>query len=60
MPYNENHTISFKADMFNVFNMNRFDVQSLNISLDTPDSFGDYTRLLTLPRIMQFGLEYSF
>ena len=60
MPYNENHTLGFKADMFNVFNMNRFDVQSLSLSINTPDSFGDYTRLLTLPRIMQFGLEYSF
>jgi len=60
MPYNENHTLRFTADMFNVFNMNRFDVQSLQLSLDTPSSFGDYTRLLTLPRVMQFGLEYAF
>lgn len=60
MPYNENHTLHLTADMFNVFNMNRFDVQSLQLSINTPSAFGDYTRLLTLPRIMQFGLTYSF
>lgn len=60
MPFNENHTLRFTADMFNVFNMNRFDVQSLNLSINTPAAFGDYQRLLTLPRIMQFGLAYSF
>ncbi|MGC1106602.1 MAG: carboxypeptidase regulatory-like domain-containing protein [Candidatus Acidiferrales bacterium] len=60
MPYNENHRLRLSADMFNVFNTKRFDVQSLSLELDTESSFGDYQRLLTLPRIMQFGLEYDF
>lgn len=64
MPYNERHTLQLKADMFNVFNMNRFDVQSLsqsgNLQTGVFGTFGDYSRLLTLPRIMQFGLEYDF
>ena len=60
MPYNESHSLLLKADVFNVFNMNRFDVQSLDLSIDNPSDFGDYTRLLTLPRTMQFGLEYHF
>jgi hypothetical protein len=60
MPYNENHSLLLTADVFNVFNMNRFDVQSLNLAIDNPADFGDYTRLLTLPRTMQFGLEYHF
>jgi hypothetical protein len=62
MPYDENHTLHLTADMFNVFNMNRFDVQSLTptTGISTPETFGDYTRLLTLPRTMQFGLEYAF
>jgi hypothetical protein len=60
MPYNESHSLKFTADMFNVFNMNRFDVQSLDLAIDTPEQFGDYTRLLTLPRVMQFGLQYNF
>ena len=62
MPYNENHSVRLSADVFNVFNMNRFDVQSLTptTGISTPETFGDYTRLLTLPRTMQFGLEYHF
>ena len=60
MPYNESHALKFTADMFNVFNTKRFDVQSLQLAIDTPAAFGDYTRLLTLPRIMQFGLQYTF
>jgi hypothetical protein len=60
MPYNESHSLKFTADMFNVFNTNRFDAQSAGIAIDDPETFGDYTRLLTLPRIMQFGLTYAF
>jgi hypothetical protein len=60
MPYNDNHSLRLAADMFNVFNQKRFDVQSLQLGLDHFGSFGDYQRLLTLPRIMQFGLTYSF
>ena len=60
MPYNENHELRLSADMFNVFNTKRFDVQSLSLALDTFGSFGDYQRLLTQPRIMQFGLQYTF
>lgn len=60
MPYNESHKLRLSADMFNSFNMNRYDVQSLQLGLDHQGSFGTYGRLLTLPRIMQFGLEYTF
>lgn len=60
MPFNENHQLRLSADMFNVFNTKRFDVQSLQLGLDHQASFGTYQRLLTQPRIMQFGLEYAF
>ncbi len=60
MPFNESHSLKFTADMFNVFNQNRFDVQSLSLAIDEQDTFGDYSRLLTLPRVMQFGLQYNF
>ncbi|MFZ0638317.1 MAG: carboxypeptidase regulatory-like domain-containing protein [Candidatus Acidiferrales bacterium] len=60
MPYNENHSLRLSADVFNVFNQNRFDVESLSLAIQTPSTFGDYSRLLTLPRIMQFGLAYQF
>jgi hypothetical protein len=66
MPYNENHSLRLSADVFNVFNTKRFDVQSLSqgnsatLAISNPATFGDYTRLATQPRIMQFGLEYTF
>lgn len=60
MPFNESHSLRLTADMINVFNTKRFDVQSLSLALDDTSTWGDYTRLLTQPRLMQFGLVYSF
>lgn len=60
MPYNEHHSLQLTADMFNVMNTKRFNVQNAHFSLDNFSKFGDYTHLLTNPRIMQFGLQYSF
>lgn len=60
MPFNENHTLRLTVDMFNIFNTKRFDVQNASIALDTFETFGDYTHLLTNPRITQVGLHYSF
>ncbi len=61
MPYNEKHTVQFRWDVFNVANLKRFDVASVNNELDLGASvFGQYTRLLTNPRIMQFALRYDF
>ncbi|HEU5412002.1 MAG TPA: carboxypeptidase regulatory-like domain-containing protein [Candidatus Acidoferrales bacterium] len=60
MPFNEQHTLRLTVDMFNVFNTKRFNVQNASFSLDTFETFGDYTHLLTNPRIMQVGLRYAF
>ena len=60
MPYNDNHSLRLTVDMFNVFNTKRFDVQNASLALDTFETFGDYTHLLTNPRITQVGLHYSF
>ena len=60
MPFNENHSLRLTVDMFNVFNVKRFNVQNASFSLDTQETFGDYTHLLTNPRIMQVGLRYAF
>jgi hypothetical protein len=61
MPYNENHTLQFRWDVFNVPNLKRFDVQSVTNELDLGAlNFGTYTRLLTNPRVMQFALRYQF
>ena len=61
MPYNENHTLQFRWDVFNVPNLKRFDVVSVTNELDLgAANFGNYTRLLTNARVMQFALRYQF
>jgi len=60
MPYRESHTLSFRWEVFNVFNVNRFDVASITNSIDQGEAFGNYSGLLTSPRVMQFSLRYEF
>jgi hypothetical protein len=58
---NERHSLQLRWEVFNVTNSVRFDVQSLQGSLDSSgSSFGQYTRLSTNPRVMQFALRYEF
>jgi len=56
----EGHSLQFRWDVFNALNLTRFDVQSLSLSLTSSSSFGNYTGLLTNPRVMQFALRYEF
>ena len=66
MPWNENHSLQFRWEVFNVTNSVRFDVQSANAyeggSLANGNSanFGNFSGTLTNPRIMQFALRYEF
>ena len=65
MPYNEQHSLQFRWEVFNVPNLTRFNAQGVGSSLLTsltqnPNSFGVYTSLLTQPRVMQFALRYEF
>ncbi|MBV9482738.1 MAG: hypothetical protein JO249_18620, partial [Acidobacteria bacterium] len=64
MPYNEKHSVQFRWEVFNIANTARFDVQSALLSdslgLGSGSSFGNYSRLLSNPRIMQFALRYEF
>lgn len=60
MPYNENHSLQFRWEVFNITNSVRFDVQSLSLSLTNESSFGNYTGELSVPRVMQFALRYEF
>jgi hypothetical protein len=62
MPWgNEHQSLQFRWEVFNVTNSVRFDAQSINSSIDTfGSSFGQYTRLATNPRVMQFALRYEF
>ena len=58
MPYNEHHSMQFRWEVFNVFNIVRFGTPSLGFT--NPGSFGKYTSQRTTPRQMQFGLRYEF
>jgi hypothetical protein len=60
MPWKESHSLQFRWEVFNVLNLTRFDVQSVNLSLTNASSFGQYSSLLTNPRTMQFALRYEF
>jgi len=60
MPFNENHSLQFRWEVFNVTNSVRFDVQSINTSIQNSSTFGDYTQELSVPRVMQFALRYEF
>jgi hypothetical protein len=59
MPWKESHRLRLRWEVFNVLNLHRFDVQSVDTNLDS-GSFGLYTGLLTNPRVMQFALRYEF
>jgi hypothetical protein len=64
MPWKESHSLQFRWETFNLTNSVRFDVQSSLLSsaltLGSSGSFGNYSGLLTNPRIMQFALRYEF
>jgi hypothetical protein len=64
MPWSEKQSLQFRWEVFNVTNSVRFDVQSSLLSsaltLGSGSSFGNYSGLLTNPRIMQFALRYEF
>jgi len=58
----ESQEIRFSWEVFNVTNSVRFDAAQAvaNESLVSIGTFGKYLRTLTDPRVMQFGLRYSF
>ena len=61
MPWAEGQSLQFRWEVFNVFNAVRFDPLSINAVMDYSGStFGQYTRLSTNPRVMQFALRYEF
>jgi hypothetical protein len=65
----EGHSLQFRWEVFNVPNLHRFNVLSglgtqacacIASLQQVPQSFGNYTGLLTQPRVMQFALRYEF
>lgn len=60
MPWADGQSLQFRWEVFNITNSVRFNVASGSLFLDTQSTFGDYTGLLTNPRVMQFALRYEF
>jgi len=56
----ESQALRFTWDVFNVTNSVRFDVGTINQFLLYGTTLGDFSETLTKPRVMQFGLRYSF
>ena len=56
----ESPGLRFSWDLFNVTNAVRFDVGTLNQYLLYGTTLRDFTGTLTKPRVMQFGVCYSF
>jgi hypothetical protein len=69
----EGHSLQFRWEVFNVFNQHRFNALSglgtqacgciaslQQVALSSGNTFGNYTGLLTQPRVMQFALRYEF
>jgi hypothetical protein len=60
MPWSEKQSLQLRWEVFNVTNSTRFDVQSVAPELDISSTFGNYTGLLTNPRVMQIALRFEF
>jgi hypothetical protein len=61
MPWSEGQSLQLRWEVFNVTNSVRFDAQSSSSIVDYSGStFGNYSRLSTNPRVMQFALRYEF
>jgi len=56
----ENHQVRFAWEAFNVFNSVRFDALTASTAIDLSSTFGALNKTLTIPRVMQFSLRYSF
>lgn len=58
--FKESQSLQFRWEVFNVPNFVRFNVQTASLTIDQTSNFGNYTGLLTAPRVMQFALRYEF
>jgi len=59
MPWKESQNLLLRWEVFNVPNLKRFDVQTITTDISS-STFGNYSGLLTNPRVMQFALRYEF
>ncbi len=57
----EGHSLQFRAEAFNLTNSVRFNADAWEtLSYTFTGSFGNYSRVLIPPRVLQFGLRYEF
>jgi hypothetical protein len=56
----EAHKLAVRLEIFNLTNTPYFDTASLNLSLEDPATFGQYSAMLGGPRRMQVSLRYDF
>jgi hypothetical protein len=57
--YAKSHFMKLRWEAFNVKNLTRFDFPSLTSGVDRGPAFGNFSGLLTQPRVMQFALRYE-
>lgn len=67
LPWNDKQNVALRWEVFNVTNSTRFDFNDQNSSSASESNnsiavpnFGNYTHLMTNPRVMQFALRYEF
>ncbi|MCA1634975.1 MAG: TonB-dependent receptor [Acidobacteria bacterium] len=70
LPWGESHKLQFRWETFNVTNTQRLDIGTItraNFGLDIDPQltspapvFGNFDQIQGAPRVMQFGLRYSF
>jgi len=60
----EGQFVKFSWQLFNVLNAARFDVGTMSLNgnafLSASSSFGNFSSTLSNPRVMEFGLRYTF
>lgn len=66
MPWGEDHRLQIRAEAFNVTNTQTFGgISNITLELDPqnkipPSDWWNFTSIQGTPRVMQFGLRYSF
>jgi hypothetical protein len=56
----QQHTLQFRAEGFNITNSVRFDPGGASLNIANQSKFGQYTSTLETPRVFQFAARYEF
>jgi hypothetical protein len=58
--HDQQHSLQVRAEGFNITNSVRFDINNANLDIANQAKFGQYTQVLTQPRVFQFSMRYEF